>query len=120
MATNHLIKTSAQVKVEGLVIGQVEKEDGRHLVENMEDEKEEEVEEEAQQEDSMGREKEKEKVKRRKKNTQNKHLVLEERVRKHNAACLECVSCTVDYTICLISVLICQASTHVFCGYVIV
>lgn len=80
MATNHLVESTAQVTVEGLVIGDMEKEGERELAENMEDEEEEEVEEEVQQEDSM--EKEKERVKKRKKNTQNKPLVLDERVRK--------------------------------------
>lgn len=120
MASNHLVKARAQVRVEGLVIDQVEKEDGRHLPENMEDEEEEDDEVEAQQEDSMEKKKEKGKVKKSKKNTQNKPLVLEERVRTHYTACLERVSCTVDYTICLISVLNGQASSQVFFGYAIV
>lgn len=88
MATNHLIEASAQVQVEGIVIGQVEGEDGRDQSESSDDEDEEEEGEEAQQESSM--KKEEKKVKKSKKNTQHKPLVLKEKVRKYYATCLEC------------------------------
>lgn len=83
MATNHLVESTPQVKVEGVVIDQMEV--GSHLDEDSENTEEEEDGKDAHQESNIEQEKEM----KRNKNSQNKPLVLEERVRMFCSTGLE-------------------------------